>query len=349
MKTLFNTLIIKVLLLGLFFDKSQAQDPQFSQFYANPLYINPALAGSGENARVMLNWRKQWPSLDVAYTTYSISGDLPISRQNMGLGLLYTSDAVTSSNFRSQDLGLQYAYNLQLNNQSNLRFGLQGALVSREFQFSNLIFGDQLQNYLQTGAIDPTMEAFPRDQKRYINVSSGLFWYSEKYWLGLSAHNMTRPRQDILDISTSRIPVRYTLQVGAKFPIVKGENYRDQYRAGYRERSFSPTLLYRHQGSFDQLDIGAYFTLEPIVFGFWYRGIPLKEYKIGIGNNESLIGLVGMQMGNLSFGYSYDFTISKLGYQTGGAHEISLRLNIAPQQRIGTTKKKYKSLPCPKF
>jgi type IX secretion system PorP/SprF family membrane protein len=346
-----------ICLLGIYLigQPSLAQDAQFSQFYANPLYINPALAGSGEYPRFMFNWRNQWPGLEVSFTTFSAAIDHYFDRYRSGLGLIYTSD-LGGSGFRSQDIGLQYAYDLQINANWNLRAGMQGSFVRRDAQLSDLLFGDQLQSYLSTGAISPTAEQLAGDFKQYFNLSSGLFLYSEKYWLGLSVHNMTRPDQRILQFANNqaepvdyRLPVRYTLQIGAKFPLVKGENYRDQYREGYRERSFTPTLLYKHQGSFDQLDIGAYFTLEPISFGLWYRGIPIKEYEIGIGNNEALIGLVGLQMGNFNFGYSYDFTISNLGASTGGAHEISLRFLLIPKTRVGTKKKNYKSFPCPKF
>ena len=43
--------------------EAQAQDPQFTQFYANPLYLNPAFAGTARCPRLVMAYRNQWPSL----------------------------------------------------------------------------------------------------------------------------------------------------------------------------------------------------------------------------------------------------------------------------------------------
>jgi len=52
-----------------------AQDPIFSQFYANPLYLNPAMAGSSVCPRLIFNYRNQWPAISGTYITYNASYD----------------------------------------------------------------------------------------------------------------------------------------------------------------------------------------------------------------------------------------------------------------------------------
>jgi type IX secretion system PorP/SprF family membrane protein len=324
-----------------------AQDPQFSQYYASPLYTNPALTGSGDYTRFILNYRNQWPSLTTSFVSYSASFDVPIEKYNSGIGVLYTQDQATSAGYRSQDIGLTYSYDLKLNREWRLRTGLQLSYVIRDYQFYKYLFGDQIDDNGVTGS--PTREVLGRDTKGFMNVGTGGFLYSKKYWVGLSIHNINRPRQDILGGNESRLPVRYSLQAGMKFDLNSEENWKDMYSPGYRERSITPTIFYKHQGSFDQLDAGAYMTLSPVVFGLWYRGIPIKEYEIGLGNNESLIAMIGFLLGPLEVGYSYDYTISGLGASTGGAHEVSLRYVIIPQRRTGNSKKRYFSFPCPKF
>lgn len=328
----------------------KAQDPQFSQYYASPLYTNPAYAGSEDMPRLILNFRHQWPNLEADFRTYSASFDHYFEEINSGVGIIFNRDVASAAGYQSQDIGLQYAYQTTLNSAWSLRTGMQASYVIRDYNFSRLIFGDQYID--DNGNLNTTsLEGLPNESRAYINMSLGGLVYSEKYWLGFSAHNVNRPRQDILDNnSTSRLPVRYTLQLGAKFPLNRYENWRDRYKSGYRERSISPTLLYKKQGPFDQLDLGVYITYQPIVLGFWYRGIPIKEYEIGIGNNESLIGLIGLQMGNLSLGYSYDYTISSLSVASGGAHELSLRILFVTNQKNGGKKQKFgRNFPCPKF
>ncbi|RLD70071.1 MAG: hypothetical protein DRI87_08855, partial [Bacteroidetes bacterium] len=70
----------------------KAQDPEFSQFYANPLYLNPAMTGTAECARINLNYRNQWPSLTKAFITYNISYDQNVASINSGFGVLVMSD-----------------------------------------------------------------------------------------------------------------------------------------------------------------------------------------------------------------------------------------------------------------
>jgi hypothetical protein len=100
-------------------------------------------------------------------------------------------------------------------------------------------------------------------------------------------------------------------------------------------------LNYKNQGSFDQLDIGAEFYFEPLIIGLWYRGLPTKY---NLPNSESLIGLLGVEFDSgLDFGYSYDFSISKLGQRvSGGAHEVSVRYVFSTKD---PRKKYYPELP----
>ena len=69
-----------------------AQDPQFSQFYAAPLYLNPAFAGSTGQARVGMNYRNQWPAIDANFNTISAYADFYLEDINSGVGALITRD-----------------------------------------------------------------------------------------------------------------------------------------------------------------------------------------------------------------------------------------------------------------
>jgi hypothetical protein len=83
-----------------------------------------------------------------------------------------------------------------------------------------------------------------------------------------------------------------------------------------------------------------------LVFGLWYRGLPIKQYEPGLYNNDAVIFLLGFKYEKLSVGYSYDLTISNLGPAAGGAHELSLTYvfnNPQPRSRFA------KRIPCPKF
>jgi hypothetical protein len=99
------------------------------------------------------------------------------------------------------------------------------------------------------------------------------------------------------------------------------------------------------------MDVGMYFTLEPIILGTWYRGIPFKTVN-GISNNESIVLLIGLTKRGktdvFNIGYSYDYTLSKLGTASGGAHEISLVYSWSTRNPRKPPKDKL-LIPCPEF
>ena len=93
---------------------------------------------------------------------------------------------------------------------------------------------------------------------------------------------------------------------------------------------------YRHELKNDQLDLGMSFVTGPMTIGAWYRGIPFKQYRSGLGNSESVALLLGFQVPNqkIKIGYSFDFTISSLQINnTKGAHEVSLSYEIASKKQ----------------
>ncbi len=112
-----------------------------------------------------------------------------------------------------------------------------------------------------------------------------------------------------------------------------------------KEVSITPTIHYKAQGKSDQADIGVYFIYDQLMAGVWYRGLPFKKYP-SFQNSESLVVLLGWKYQSFSFGYSYDFTVSKLQtIGSGGAHE----LNITYVYHKSKKYKPMKRLPCPSF
>src|SRR6478609_636567 len=107
-----------------------AQDPQFSQFYAAPLYLNPAFAGSTQQGRVGMNYRNQWPAIDANFTTVSAYADFYIEDKNSGVGALLTRDYVGIVGLQSISFAVQYAYQLQLTKELSFRPGIQIGVVN---------------------------------------------------------------------------------------------------------------------------------------------------------------------------------------------------------------------------
>ena len=335
---------------------AEAQDPQYSQFYASPLFLNPAFAGAAKAPRVSLNHRNQWPSLSANFVTSSLSTDLYLDKFNSGVGLLLTTDR-QFTNLTTTDIGAIYSYHLKINEGLRANLGVQGSYVTRRINFADYTFGDQISNYLQTGnypaiSSDPILQGNNSSpQLKYADFSTGALVYSEQFWIGASVHHINQPNQSF-NGNDARLPMKFGIQAGFRIPLedyMIGNNLGD---AIDREKSITPVIHYKKQGQSDQLDVGAYLTYAPMVLGAWYRGIPLKSYKkdnVSIVSQDAAVLLVGYRQDNFSIGYSYDVTISRLS-STGGAHEISISYIfsdlIEPRKNIRSRKGELK---CPKF
>src|SRR5215204_3045970 len=118
----------------------QAQDPQFSQFYAAPLYLNPAMAGSTSQARAGINYRTQWPAIDANFTTMSAYFDYFIEDKNSAVGMIITRDKEGLAGLPLLRVGLQYAYELQISENLGFRPGIQVAVFNRDITFDKLTF-----------------------------------------------------------------------------------------------------------------------------------------------------------------------------------------------------------------
>ena len=326
-----------------------AQDPQFSQFYAAPLYMNPAFAGSTQQGRVGINYRNQWPAIDANFTTISAYADFFIEDKNSGIGAMLTRDYVGIVGLQSISFALQYAYQLQITKEVSFRPGVQVAIVNRSINFGNLTFGDQFD--ASTGQIaNSTAEALNTGQNKFFpDISFGGLFFSKNAWLGVAAHHITQPNQSILG-AKDFLDMKFSVHGGWKFffrPGVLG----DGFFARPRERSIAPVFQYRKQGPFSQADVGLYYTFEPLIIGTWYRGIPFQKTN-GFANNESIVLLVGLTLKGekdiLNIGYSYDYTISKLGVASGGAHEFSLVYSWPTRNPRKPPKDKL-IIPCPDF
>ena len=301
-------------------NKSNAQDPQFSQYYAAPIYLNPALTGINHIGRAGVNYRNQWPSIKAFFETYSFWVDYNFEDYNSSVGLMVNTDREGIAGLRSTSVALSYAYEARLNYNWTFRPALQVGYMWRDLNFDKLTFGDQFDN---TGQVrDFTNEVFDTGlQVRFLDFSAGGIIFNEQAWLGISFHHINEPNQSIAG-GDNPLRKRISLHGGYRIPLEKISPFLAS-RNNSRERSVTPTFNYKAQGDFDQLDLGMYFTFEPVLLGVWYRGVPVKSLE-GIPNNESIIVMVGLNKGSTTIGYSFDYTISDLGIASGGAHELSL-------------------------
>lgn len=315
MKKLFFTLVLMMGIALLL----KAQDFHYSQFYAAPLYLNPALTGSTELSRVGVNYRKQWPGLDQDFNSYSAYFDHYSFDLRSGIGISVNSFQETNFNLNTSDISFYYAYNLKIAENWNFRMGTQASIVRRSAALDNLVFGDQVDLFNRTIS-SATMDKIPDfDPYSYFDISFGGLLTGESFWLGSAFHHVNEPHLSYYpDDENGYLPIKWSIHGGWNFPLGANQYFGSKY-----DNMASIMANYKKQGSFQQIDIGTQLLYRSVISGISYRGIPGMR---GMPNQDSIIFLLGLKLDSgVVFGYSYDFMVSNIATQTKGAHEVSIR------------------------
>ena len=313
-----------------------AQDPQLSQFYAAPLYLNPALTGNTFQDRIGLNYRLQWPAIGPGYKTYAVTYDHRSAAMNSGIGGMVMRDQAGSFGLSFTQAALSYSYEARLNRRQAFRGGLRMGYTMRSYDPKNLLFADQVIRDNAPTSIEPAM----LQSVSYMDFSAGMLYYSEQFWAGVSLNHVNQPQETFFLDGDARLPMRVSVHAGYRFAL-DGRSLR------HSETQMTLATHYKAQGKWDQLDIGGYIDHNSITFGLWYRGLPgLKAYQPGYPNDDAVIMMFGYQTPyQLKMVYSYDVTVSKLTMKSGGAHEISVIYEWPKHNK----NRKYRAVPCPKF
>ena len=106
-------IVLTVVTVILFNNTAKAQDAEFSQFYANPLYLNPAMAGAEICPRLVFNYRNQWPGLAKSFVTYNASYDQYIHKIHGGIGVLFNVDNAGEGILKTTQASVMYAFSLR--------------------------------------------------------------------------------------------------------------------------------------------------------------------------------------------------------------------------------------------
>jgi type IX secretion system PorP/SprF family membrane protein len=313
----------------LFTNTANAQDPAFSQFYANPLYLNPAFAGAFNEGcpKTTLNYRDQWPGIGRTYVTYSVSYDQHIDGIGGGLGIIVAQDRSGAGNLNTSHASLLYSYHLEVNKEFSIKAGFEASYRMISLDWSKLTFGDMIDP--KYGFIYPTNEDIANNATsvNFPDFSAGFVGYSENIFFGFAAHHLTQPNQGF--ISESQLPTKLTAHIGGNIPLS---------RYSRNTTIISPNFLYQKQQDFQQFNYGLYVNRGPIVGGLWARH--------SVKNVDSFILMVGLIQEAFKFGYSYDITLSNLkNSNTLGAHELSFTLFMPCRKRS----KSFNTINCPNF
>ena len=298
------------------------QDPQFSQFYANPVFLNPAFTGTTEFPRAIVNYRNQWPQKDGLFSTFTFSLDGFVNKMNGGLGMQLIHDRELRGVINTTGLSLSYSHHVRISDFSYFSAGLQAGMVYKQFNTENLYFPGMI-NQLNGEITGSLPSGFESAGKIFPDFAIGAVGQSNDFFWGVGIHHLSRPDESLVEgDQKGKLPVKYTFHVGAR-------THKLHRGLLSREFTFSPNFLYQQQGSFKQANIGIYFIEKSVSFGGWYRNnLSLMP--------DALIFLAGFAREKFQIGYSFDLTLSKLANLSYGSHEISLTFFMGNPVKTGS-------------
>jgi type IX secretion system PorP/SprF family membrane protein len=286
-----------VIVLITFIDVRAQQDPHYTQYMYNLSVINPAYAGSKENLSMGILYRKQWVEIEDAPTTATFFGHMPAGK-NVGVGLSVISDKIGP--VEENNIYGDFSYTLNLGGEHRLAFGLKaGATFHKVGLYSDIGNGNV------PDANDP---AFQEDSNRtFLNLGSGFFYYTNKYYVALSVPNMLKSKY--LDYNGRQFgteTLHYFLTGGYVFDL--NPNLKFKPFAMVKSSFNAPTSLDLSTNFLfnNKFEIGATYRLEDS-FG------AMVNYAI---------------TPNLKVGYAYDHIVSDLNVTTPSSHEIILLFDL---------------------
>lgn len=311
-----------------------AQDPHFSQFFANPVYTNPAFAGSSNHGRAVMNARNQWSSISGTFVTYNAAYDEHYDIINGGLGFMVTRDQAGIGLLTTNSVSAAYSYIIPVNKYLTVRAAVQAGIVQKSLDFTNYTWGDQIMK--MRGIVRPTGQATPEPSIVFPNFAAGVIAYTKQFYGGFALHNLTEPDQRFFTGSGSpKAPVyrRITAHVGMQIPLTPvSKNLKNN-------TSISPNILFMQQGkgTFRELNLGMYYNKGVYVLGAYFRQTA--------ANSDAMIFLLGLRREKLRIGISYDATLSNARKGSGGSYEVSIAIEL--RKRIPP--KRTRAIRCPEF
>jgi type IX secretion system PorP/SprF family membrane protein len=312
----------------------QAQDTHFSQFYMSPLTQNPALAGAVYDLQAIINYRDQWQSVAVPFTTMAASYDMRLNKKKAkkgfwAAGLNVFSDKAGDLQMGGTQVNLTAAYHVRLNNYNTLGAGLQGGFAQRSLNYSAIKAGNQYVG----GVYDsnaPTGEPTGNSAVSYADAGAGIVWtfnntsgsrnvtdnHDLRINVGAAVFHPNQPDYSFYK-DGEKLFMKFVLHGNAliSFPstnlaLVPGFMYA---RQGPAQELYAGTMLrykLKQDSKYTGFSKGSAFSL-----GAYYRA------------GDALAASMLMEYSNYAIGISYDVNTSllKTASSSRGGLEVTLR------------------------
>ena len=361
-KKIIQTLFFYFALLSM-----KGQDPVSSQFFFNELYMNPAFCGLKRDARVGLDYRRQWLGVPGKLETYDCWGDIYSNIFNGGLGFMASQDVSGDGLLKTSSVGIIQSFEYTIPKIIRIRAGFNVSGVQKRIDWNRLVFSDQLDPSLGN-IYESNVDRLYSRVRTFADFGAGTMFDFKMIkthhanimnTFGYACSHLTQPDESLSGAENKRLPRRHTFHFTNTIEFVgNGTNEHKWYvspniiydRQG--EGTGKGTFPFRKQAQFSSFNVGAFVMYSPTIVGFFYR----KKTALNFTDNDCFILFLGLRQEIhektiLKFGYSYDFTISGISSNTLGSHEISLSVEFKGKTlKLKTKKRLFRSnIDCEDF
>ncbi len=309
---------------------SYGQDVEFSQYYANPMYLNPAFAGSDEYARVYLNYKTIFPTSFGDYSTYSASFDKYYDFVSGGVGFQVLNDKQAQGAINDLGFSLLYSYHAQLRKRWSIATGFRIGYNIKTLNTKDLVYPDMIDPV--NGVSGQGAESGLYQKSMYFDFSFGMLTWYENYFGGFTIDHITKPQISLGSDDPGPIGRKYTIHGGMEIPF-----YNNLRRV---HMTMSPNIIVQMQGASSKVNVGVYLNKNYITSGVWLK----------TNTDINLTGCV-LMFGYVTdysiFAYSYDMPFYLGGFNgvISGGHEVTFLYKFMYKRK----RKKMKAIKCPKI
>jgi type IX secretion system PorP/SprF family membrane protein len=353
-KTL-NIRILLVYILVSVMTVAEAQDVNFSQYFNNPTYYNPAYVGLSTGLKARLNMRKQWTGLSGDFHAFSFSAD--IADRNIpgagGIGFIATSVVEGTGKIKTTEIGIIPAVRIHLNRYSVIQLGALVSVMSRQVDWENLVFSDQLDPILGNTGSSNFIRPSNQSPVIFPDFSIGGIYQLKLRQVvgtfGFAVHHVTQPNQSFLQ-DVAPLPRKWVAHMDFIIDFQKNRGYYNRAR----DIKLNPGILFESQSGLDVFSLGVNAYISNIYFGAWYRDEIFEQTSFA-----NIIWMAGISIpfsdnNRLKLMYSFDMNVSQNTNFTGPSHEISLILELDNARlinpnRLRSTGRSQGSLECSPF
>lgn len=355
MKKLFYAIIL------LFTTQSWAQDPHFSQFYAAPWRLNPAMTGLIDcNWRAAAIFRGQWGEIlrnesVPMYRTYGVGLDFRTNKgfgkyDAWGFGASFLGDQAGALKFGTYNAALALSYFKALDKRGHhyLSLGIQPEIYNQTIDYTQAQWGSQWDGSAYNPLL-PSLEYYVDNNLLYFDLAAGLLYYGKfskrtNAYAGFSLYHALTPKNSHLGDGSVRLPMKFVGHAGVRFPLKGRFDMQPKVIVMSMSKSIEMNIATDIRILFEErFPEGNNFRI-----GAMYRivgGDNNAPWRDRVMNSEAIILSAGVDFNGVSGSVAYDINISELlpGSRARGAFEVALSYTGCFKKRKSST------IYCPRF